>query len=125
MKKLFSVLLAVVLLCSILSVVASAEEFQLTLDENNRYTDISYIDGDDAELLGIDGDDDGVGKTVYIAVLSVLLVIAIVVLIVTLKKAKIEKQEYEDRIEEADLQATMTKIKELQEKKAELEKKDD
>ena len=93
--KIFLVLVVLVSIFSMLVVPVSATaEIEFTVDVNERYTDISYIDETNAygEIINSEEDEELQSKkTVYIAVLSILLVISIVVLVVTLKRAKEDK----------------------------------
>ena len=74
--------------------VSASDEFQFTVDVNERYTDISYVDETNAlgEVIS-DEEDEAIEskKNTYIVILSVLLVVSVIILIVTLKKAKEDK----------------------------------
>ncbi len=90
-NKILPIFLLVVLMFSAFSVTSFADEFLFTVDVNEQYTDISYVD--ETNVLGEvqkeeTQDDLQSKKTIYIAVLSVLLVISVIILIVTLKKAE-------------------------------------
>lgn len=121
MKKTVSLILAVVTLISVFAPLCFAEEFVFTLDENERYTDISYVDENERELYFGGDAPKGISKGSYVAILSVLLVIAVAVLVVTLRKGRIEKEEYEAEIKEAD----EIEINALAQKKANIKEKNE
>lgn len=121
MKKTVSLILALVTLLSVFAPLCFAEEFVFTLDENKRYTDISYVDEDERDLYFGGDAPKGISKGSYIAILSVLLVIAVVVLVVTLRKGRIEKEAYEAEIKEAD----EAEINALAQKKANIKEKNE
>ncbi len=93
--KILSLMLALIACASLFILPVSASgEFQFTVDVNERYTDISYVDETNAlgEVISSEEDKDIESKkTVYITVLTVLLVISIIILVLTLKKAKEDK----------------------------------
>ncbi len=91
-KRALTIILSVLLLFSLVSATAYADDdFLFTVDVNEQYTDISYIDETNA-LGEVETDEYEQElknkKTVYIVVLSVLLVASVAVLVVTLKKAE-------------------------------------
>ena len=97
MKRIIAVILCVVLFFSVMVPVVAAEgttEFQLEINPENRYTDISEMDEYDKKIFANEIQEteqkDG-NKIVYIVVLCVLLVVAIVVLIVSLKRVPPEE----------------------------------
>lgn len=90
-KKILALVLSMIPLFSMLTVVANANEVLFTIDVNEQYTDISYVEETNAlgEVINEETDKQAENqKTMYITVLSVLLVVAIVVLVVTLKRAE-------------------------------------
>lgn len=93
--KILSVLFVLISVVSIFVVPVSATaEIEFTVDVNERYTDISYLDETNAygEIINSEEDKELQSKkTIYIVVLSILLVISIVILVVTLKRAKEDK----------------------------------
>lgn len=96
MKKLLCFvmsLVALLSLCAPCAVAANEADFQLTIDVNERYTDISdTVEGQD--LFGYRQQEEKEKTTkrnTYIAILSVALVIAVIVLVVCLKRVPKEK----------------------------------
>ena len=93
MKKFVAILLCVVTLMGVAMPVCYAEEIEITLDVNKRYTNISEMDEDDPFMSKTDETlRKERNKKVYVTVLVTLLIIAVGVLIYTLKKVPSEKQ---------------------------------
>ncbi len=99
MKKIVSIILCVFVLFTVCAPACFAEEleFELTIDVNKRYTDISMMEDDPYLSQGSQAEKDEQNKTLYIIILLVLLVISVCVLVFTLKKVPTEKE-----IEEKD-----------------------
>ncbi len=96
MKKLLCFVMSLVALfslCAPCAVAAKEADFQLTIDVNERYTDISdTVEGQD--LFGYRHQEEKEKTTkrnTYIAILSVALVIAVIILVVCLKRVPKEK----------------------------------
>ncbi len=90
-KVLAILLCAIALFTCCTPIVIAAEEqgeFELTLDVNKRYTDISEeASGENLFLYGEKEEaEKNTKRNTYIAVLAVALVIAVVVLVLTLKR---------------------------------------
>lgn len=70
----------------------TSSEFQLEIDVNKRYTDISEMDEYEQELFGDYKSAEEVArdsrKVIYITVLCVLLLVAVIILIVSLKRVQ-------------------------------------
>ncbi len=95
-KKVLAVLLSVMVLftmCTPIAIAADEGEFELTIDVNNRYTDISEeADGENLFLYGEQAEKEKNAKrNTYIALLSVALVVAVVILVVSLKRVPKEE----------------------------------
>ncbi len=95
-KKNFGVIIALIMLLGILSpcaIAAKETDFQLTIDVNERYTDISEtVEGED--LFGYrqkEAKEKETKRATYIAVLAVALVAAVIVLVVTLRRVPKEE----------------------------------
>lgn len=105
MKKIISLLLCFILLgslcitaCAVTETEASAE-FELEIDVEKRYTNISEMDDYHKTFLDVEDEKEQTKesrKMVYIVVLSILLVVAIVILIVSLKKVP-SVEEFENK----------------------------
>ena len=95
MKKIIALLLCILAFCSVITPVCLAaedEEIRITLDVNERYTNISEIDDDDPYLGKSEETlQKDKNKKVYIAVLVILLVISLGILVYTLRKVPSEK----------------------------------
>ena len=97
LKKLVAVLVCVIACFSVVApctVASDAEnEMVITIDVNERYTDISEIEDVDNIIAPTDEEQKKESqKATYIAVLSIALVVAIIVLIVTLKRLPKESE---------------------------------
>lgn len=97
-NKVFSVLLAVLAVLYIFAPAVFAEgNFVLTLDGDERYTDIIMAsDEDERTYFDIEESPAAISKKNYVIILSVLLVLSIGVLIFTLIKSKKLKSDGED-----------------------------
>ena len=105
MKKIVCLLLCVITLGSVVAPVCFAsekdEEIMITLDVNERYTDISEMNEDDPFLSKSEETlNKERNKKVYIAVLVVLLLVSLCILLYTLKKVPSEKEIEEKNTEE-------------------------
>lgn len=96
MKKILAVLITLMVLVGTLApcVLAAEEaEFQLTIDVNERYTDISEtVEGND--LFGYrekEQKEKETKRNTFIAILTVALVVAVIILVITLKRVPDEK----------------------------------
>ena len=93
--KILSILFAVISCVSLFIVPVSANgEVQFSIDVNEIYTDISYVDETNVygEVVTEEEQQDlQTKKTVYIVILSILLVVSIVILIVAVKRAREDK----------------------------------
>jgi hypothetical protein len=101
MKKIIALTLCVLTLLTVTAPVCLAaesdDEIMITLDVNERYTDISEMNEDDPYLSKSEETlEKERNKKVYIAVLVILLVVSLGVLVYTLKKVPSEK-EIEDK----------------------------
>ncbi len=98
MKKIVALLLCLVTLGSfcVTSYAATTEaatEFQLEIDVEERYTDISDMDDYHKTFLDVEEEEEEKKDSrtmISIVILSVLLVIAIIILIVSLKRVPAE-----------------------------------
>ena len=88
--KIISVFLVVLILLSAAAPAVFAEGgFVLTLDEDERFTDIiEASDNQEKTYFDIEKSSAAMTKTTYVIILSVLLAISVVVLAVTLHKQK-------------------------------------
>ncbi len=91
MKKCFSILIALIVLLGVLTpctVAADEADFQLTIDVNERYTDISdTVEGEDVfGYRTTQAKEKETRRATYIAILSVALVAAVIILIVTVRR---------------------------------------
>jgi hypothetical protein len=96
MKKLICFvlsLLCLLSLCAPCAMAANEADFQLTIDVNERYTDISdTVEGQD--VFGYRNQEEKEKETkrnTYVAILSVALVISVIILVVCLKRVPKEK----------------------------------
>lgn len=111
MKKIIVLLLCVIPMFSLMVPVYAEEEtsefdFQLEIDVNKRYTDISEMDEYNEEFFQDAFEDEKIkesNKIIYIAILSVLLVIAVIVLIVSLRRVPDAEDEVEKKSENTAL----------------------
>ena len=89
-KRFLSVFLAALIIFAALAPAVFAEGgFVLTLDEDERFTDIiEASDNQEKTYFDIEKSSAAMSKTTYIIILSVLLAISVVVLAVTLYKQK-------------------------------------
>lgn len=112
MKRIISILMVVVCLFSVCAPSVMAENttrYQLEINPENRYTDISEMDDYNRQLFAneiAEADAAKGNKLVYIAILCVLLVVAVVVLIVSLRRTA---DEYEENDEKPQTKATQNK----------------
>ena len=96
-KKFLVILFSVLVLftmCTPVAFAASEEgELELTIDVNERYTDIAEeAESDNLFLYGeIEEEEKNVKRNTYVAVLSVALVIAIIILVITLRRVPKEE----------------------------------
>lgn len=105
MKKIISLLLCFLLfgsLCITACAVTETEAtgFELEIDVEKRYTDISEMDDYHKTFLDVEDEEEQTKesrKMVYIVILSFLLVVAIVILVVSLKRVpSVEELENKD-----------------------------
>ncbi len=110
MKKIVALFISCVIALS-LCVPCFAEEasampdFELEIDVNKRYTDISEMDEYDEVYLDVEVEEEQAKesrKMVYITVLCVLLVVAIIILIVTLKRVPKEDDEIQTTLTDGE-----------------------
>ncbi len=95
--KLLSLFLCLLCFVSAFSVTALAEEAQapaITINVEERYTDISYMDEVNDPLLEAQRESrtQAGKKTLYIVILVVLLVVAIIILVYNLRKVPAESE---------------------------------
>ena len=89
LKVLSLVLCAFVILFAAAPAVYANGDFVLTLDDEERYTNIAEVQDDNGQTyFDIEESQTAMNKKTYIVILSVLLVIAIGVLVFTLIKSK-------------------------------------
>ncbi|MBR5442081.1 MAG: hypothetical protein IKV44_03920 [Clostridia bacterium] len=95
MKKIVALLLCFIVLGSFCVPACAAAEtnadsgFELEIDVEKRYTDISEMDDYHKVYLDVEDEEEDAKdsrKTVYIVILCILLVVAIVILVVSLKR---------------------------------------
>ncbi len=96
-KRFLAVLFSVLVLFTTCTPVAFAKaeegEIELTIDVNERYTDISDVAESDNLFLYGEKEEEAknVKRNTYIAVLSVALVVAVIILVISLKRVPKEE----------------------------------
>lgn len=97
MKKIITLLLCLITLgsfcvtaCAVTETeTATTVEFDLEIDVEKRYTDISDMDDYHKSLIDVEDEEEDAKesrKMIYIVILSILLVVAIVILVVSLRR---------------------------------------
>ena len=103
MKRIISILVIVVCLFSVCAPSVVAEDttrYQLEINPENRYTDISEMDDYNRQIFAneiAEADAAKGNKLIYIVILCVLLVVAVVVLIVSLRRTDDENNEDDEK----------------------------
>lgn len=130
MKRILSIVMLVVCLLSMCAPIVAAEEttrYQLPIDPNNRYTDISDMDENNKQIFAneiAEGEKAKEGnKIIYIAILCVLLVVALVVLVISLKRASAENIDDEPQKKITDKKSVKGEEKTSDNKKKNSDKK--
>lgn len=90
---LFSVLVLFTMCTPVAFAVTEEGELELTIDVNERYTDIAEeAESDNLFLYGEKEEEEkNVKRNTYVAVLSVALVISIIILVITLRRVPKEE----------------------------------